>query len=157
MGGGGIAAGTMNQRAWLIGFLRLALAGVLGWASVAKASNLPAFAEGVAGFGLFPELAIPWLTFSVPVLEALVALLLLTRLGYRPAALLTGLLALGFMLLFTWAGLRGEEVTCSCFGGTGVTPIWWGLIRSGGLFLAAMVVYGSALQMSAGISQRRTV
>ncbi|MBW3651315.1 MAG: hypothetical protein KY458_12185 [Actinobacteria bacterium] len=96
----------------------LALAGLLGWAAVAKLRRRP------ATIASFQDLRLPApsvLAVVVPVVEAFVAaaLVLRPRLGGWPALLLLA----AFSIVIVRAVAAGAEAPCACFGSGGERPV----------------------------------
>lgn len=127
--------------------LRVLLAGVFLWAGVAKLVDAQAFADGVRGFRLFPEMTVNVLAMVVPVIEIAAGLLLMSPRGCRVGALLAGGLALCFVGLFAWVAYQGISVHCSCFGAFGeVTSPAVGMARGAVLLAMAAAVYGHGVR-----------
>ncbi len=96
----------------------LALAGLLGWAAVAKLRRRR------ATIASFQDLRLPApsvLAVVVPVVEAFVAaaLVLRPRLGGWPALLLLA----AFSIVIVRAVAAGAEAPCACFGSGGGRPV----------------------------------
>jgi len=134
------------------GALRILLAGVFGWAGVAKLISPQAFAEGVAAFQIFPNATINVIAMTVPVIELVAAALLVTPWWYRLGSLISATLSACFIALFIWVGVYGISVNCSCFGTFGsVTSAPAGALR--GVVLLAL---SAALYLYAFPRQRGT-
>jgi peroxiredoxin len=126
---------------WLLLGARLALAGVLGVAGVAKLTDPGGTRSALAGFGVPATLTRPG-AWCLPLVELALAALLLMR-----ASAWTGAVAaFGLLLLFTAvlgrALARGEQPSCGCFGQLGPAPVNRStLVRNGVLLaLAGLVV-----------------
>ena len=124
------------------GWSSLATAGLalaFGWAAGSKAVDVPAWRRTLAAHGL-PRGLETTATFTVPVAEALVPLLVVS--GLTRAA---GVWALTLMAVFTAEALRawrrfGPQVPCGCFGGREPVAPPALLLRNAALAAIAIVV-----------------
>lgn len=127
---------------------RFVLAAVFLWAGVSKLVDPGTFADGMSSFRLFPDPLINLMALTIPVLEIVTALLLLTTRWQRSAALLFSLLTMAFIFLFAWTIFQGHEVECSCFGASiGGQGADIGLWRAMGLFILSSIVYAAAIKL----------
>lgn len=126
---------------------RLVLAGLFLWSGGAKLISPLAFAEGVRAFHAFPEMMVNLIVMTVPVIELMAAAMLLVPRWGRAGALLTALLSFGFLLLFAWALWHGNDVKCSCFGGSEMTEgsSVMGLGRAVAIFGVSVFLYARRL------------
>lgn len=124
---------------------RLILGGVLLMAGLMKALALGQSVLAVRGFQVLPyELAVA-VGYSLPFLEIIVGLLLLTGLLTRPAAVAGGALMIVFTAAIAQAWARGIAIDCGCFSGGGQVA-WeearahypWDILRDTGLLLLAV-------------------
>lgn len=106
-------------QAWLSTAARLLLAGVLAAAGWLKLADPDASVRAVRAYRLLPETLAKATGFGLPVLELALAVLLLTGLGTRVAAVLSGLLMVVFVVGVGSAWARGLAIDCGCFGGGG--------------------------------------
>ena len=115
--GGGAAP---RWRPWVTTAARIALAGVLAYAGWAKVTQPPALQKlAVSAYQILPDGLVTPVGFGLPILELVVAALLLVGFGTRFAAALTGLLMIVFIagIISVWA--RGLSIDCGCFGNGG--------------------------------------
>lgn len=96
--------------------LRLALAGVFGFAAVVKLMDPQAFMLSIDSFGILPSHVVKPMGFFLPWIEIVCAVLLLIGWRSRPA----GLVLWGVLMVFIGAILsalfRGLVLECGCFG-----------------------------------------
>lgn len=146
---GGMAGRWSAARAMkaVLFILRLLLAGAFLMAGVIKVFNPAEFAVGVGAFQVFPERSINPIAIIVPILEIVVALLLIKGRTSRLGAFLALALSLTFLSLFAFMMAQGREVECSCFGGLKVfgTGTKEGVVRAALLFLVSFLLYVKAL------------
>jgi len=104
----------MKTLRWI---LRLAIAGVFGFAAVTKLADPGAFADAIQTYHLIPPRLAALVAVWLPWLELVAGLALLWP-RHAPAAgrLLAALTAL-FLLALAQAWLRGIDLRCGCFGG----------------------------------------
>jgi uncharacterized membrane protein YphA (DoxX/SURF4 family) len=121
---------------------RLVLGGVLLASGLAKAANPVESVTAVRAYELLPESTEQLVGYGLPFLELGLAALLIAGFATRVAAVVGGLLMLGFVVGIVSAWARGLSIDCGCFGGGGavdpadvdyVTP----LLRDTGLVLLA--------------------
>jgi uncharacterized membrane protein YphA (DoxX/SURF4 family) len=141
---------------WLSLAARLVLAIVFALAGWPKLLDPDGTIHSVRAFRLVPEAIVPVFGYGLPVLELALALLLLVGLLTRPAAAVTGVLLLLFMVGIAAAWGRGLSIECGCFGassGPVVDPVRGyalDLVRDAGLLLlAAWLVVFPASRLSA--------
>ena len=66
-----------------------------------------------------PSRPSPWSATDCPLLELVIGLLLLAGLLTRPAAVVSAVLLVAFVVGIASAWARGLEIECGCFGGGG--------------------------------------
>jgi uncharacterized membrane protein YphA (DoxX/SURF4 family) len=98
---------------------RLALAGVWAWAGWAKIADPDAAARAVRAYEIFPESLVKPIAWGLPFVELGLALLLFLGLACRPAAWVSAVLFLAFIVMIGSAWARGLSIDCGCFGGGG--------------------------------------
>ena len=139
---------TVSDRKEWIGLVaRLVLGGFILAASWHKLVDPYSSVVAVRAYDLLPEPLVKLVGYSLPIVELLVGLCLVTGLITR----VTGLFAAFLMVVFiagiasVWA--RGMEIDCGCFGDGGAKPgaseqYPWEIARDVGLFaLAAWLVW----------------
>lgn len=104
-----------NKR-WIIGALRVAIAGVFVFAAAPKLADPASFALEIDNYRMVPEALVGSMAVIVPVLELVVAAALLTGIHARGAALLAGGMLLTFAGAMVQAMARGIDLDCGCFG-----------------------------------------
>lgn len=118
--------------AWFLNPLRWLCAAVFGLAAWGKLSDPLAFADSIAAYGLVPwRPGITLLALVLPVLEILLAALMVTGWWRRPAVLGLGGLTSIFTLALLSASVRGLNIDCGCFGGAlPAMPVHWAILRN---------------------------
>jgi len=117
------AAPTLRTRLgpWLTTGARLVLAVVWTWAGWAKIADPDAATRAVRAYEIFPEFLVKPIAWGLPFVELGLALLLLIGLACRPAAWVSAVLFVGFIVMIGSAWARGLSIDCGCFGGGGAT------------------------------------
>ncbi|WP_182707359.1 MauE/DoxX family redox-associated membrane protein [Thermomonospora cellulosilytica] len=114
------AARTVPADPWTTAAARAGLAVVLGWAGLAKALEPPALQElAVEAYQLLPGALITPVGVGLPILEIVLAVLLLAGFATRVGGVLSGLLMAVFIAGIASAWARGLKIDCGCFGGGG--------------------------------------
>lgn len=104
---------------WLSTLSRLVLAGVWIWAGWPKLLDTEGTVRSVRAFQMMPEAMVRPFAYGLPMLELVLALLLLAGFATRLAAAMTGLLMVVFIVGIVAAWTRGLSIDCGCFGNTG--------------------------------------
>jgi uncharacterized membrane protein YphA (DoxX/SURF4 family) len=100
---------------------RLALAIVWAWAGWAKIADPDVARRAVRAYELFPEVLVKPIAWGLPFVELGLAALLLLGIAYRPAAGVSAVLFVAFIVMIGSAWARGLSIDCGCFGGGGAT------------------------------------
>lgn len=124
--------------------LRMSLAAMFLVAAVAKLTDREGAREGTTGFGVPPALATPFM-FGLPLLELVVAGLLIPRNTVLLGAILALALFVAFAGSITVNMVRGRNAECHCFGALYSERVGWrSLSRNIALGLAAaLLVWGA--------------
>lgn len=104
---------------WLSLIVRLAMAGILVAAGVPKLLDLSQSVIAVRAYRLLPEAVVPLVGNLLPVVELLLAVVLLAGLFTRGAAIAWLIMMAGFLTGLVWAWSQGLQIDCGCFGGGG--------------------------------------
>jgi uncharacterized membrane protein YphA (DoxX/SURF4 family) len=99
--------------------VRLGLAAVMLFAAVPKLGDLRGSQLSVAAYNLFPAGLNQVIGVALPIVELTLALLFLSGLLSRYAAILFGLMLLAFIAGIISAWARGLNIDCGCFGPPG--------------------------------------
>jgi hypothetical protein len=104
---------------WTVGLLLVAT-------SLGKALDVPGFRDVLATYDIFPGWSLWLLAFAMPVIEAFIALSMLTGWRLREGIVASLLLHGSFAVLLTIELLRGIHLTnCGCFGVFLARPLTW--------------------------------
>jgi len=104
---------------WVSLLVRLALAGILVAAGLAKLLQPLVAVQAVAAYELLPQALVPIVGYGLPLLEVALAGLLVAGLLTRWVAVVTGVLMMVFIAGVASAWARGLSIDCGCFGGGG--------------------------------------
>jgi uncharacterized membrane protein YphA (DoxX/SURF4 family) len=140
----GWAAWARRTDQWITLAARIGLAVVLGWAGWVKVGQPPALQRlAVEAYRVMPDGAAAVVGVALPILEVVLAVLLLAGFATRLVAILSGLLLVVFVVGIAQAWARGLKIDCGCFGGGGqvADPHYLGeIVRDTGfLALAAWI------------------
>lgn len=147
---------------WFLLVARLMLGGIFLYAVFAKINYPPGnflsfdlgnwklaldiFAIAVNGYGVLPDWAVMPVAYGVPMLETVLALLLISGIGLRWSATASSALLLFFFALMTRAYLLGMSIDCGCFG-PGDTLSMKTLVRDGLLWLLSFSLACAAFRV----------
>jgi putative oxidoreductase len=116
-----------------------------GWSVGSVRVSLSMFAMEVDSFRLLPPAAVSFVANALPPFELFLGLWLLSGILLRYSSLITTLLLAAFFGVLIHAYLRGQEISCGCFGpGEHIGPQRL-LIETGFLALALAVTIGAFL------------
>jgi len=126
--------------------LRLVLAAVFIYAAYTKLRQpWLLFALSIDSYQLLPQWAVLTVARTLPWLELLLGLLLVSGFGLRYVALVTSAQLVIFLAVMLRAYARGLGIDCGCFG-AGEALTYKTLIRDGLLTAGAIVLTVSAFQ-----------
>jgi len=115
--------------------LRLLIGGIFVYASMGKIPYPAEFAENVAAYGIVPRWGVNAVAVMLPWMELLAGLFLMIGLASRAAAVVTGVLLVGFSGGLITSLIQGTPITCGCFDRVGPEISWLTLGRDIGLLL----------------------
>jgi uncharacterized membrane protein YphA (DoxX/SURF4 family) len=104
---------------WIGLVARLVTGGVWVVAGALKVADPAGSVRAVRAYDLLPEALVQPVGYLLPTVEILVGLLLLLGLLTRPAAVVSALLFIAFIVGIASAWARGLQIECGCFGGGG--------------------------------------
>ncbi len=104
---------------WISTLVRLAMAGILIFAAIPKAQNIPQSIIAVRAYRLLPEALVQFVGTMLPFFEFALALFLLLGLFTRIASIVWLVMMGAFMFGVIWAWTHGLSIDCGCFGGGG--------------------------------------
>jgi uncharacterized membrane protein YphA (DoxX/SURF4 family) len=104
------------------------------------------FALSIDAYHLLPEWAVTLVARTLPWLELMVGLLLLSGRWRRTSTVATSALLALFFALMVRAYVRGEAIDCGCFGpGEAISPLT--LLRDGSLLGGSLFLMVAAFRM----------
>lgn len=119
---------------------RLALGIIFLYAGIEKIIAPREFAVAIYNYRLLPDWPVNMLAVILPWLELSVAACLISGIYVRGAALLSALLFLIFAVALATNLIRGLDISCGCFGGSGGNINWLYLLRDTSLLGMSLVV-----------------
>ena len=127
--------------------IRLVLGGVFVYAGAVKIAAPQVFADSIATYQFAPAALINLIALSLPPLEVLMGLVLLSGFKKRAANFSILLLMSMFLIFLAQALLRGLNVDCGCFGGGEPSKWkpWISLGRDILIWIAAFALYRDAI------------
>lgn len=126
---------------------RLVLGGVFLYAGFVKLGQPLEFAGNIAAYELLPYFGNILLAATLPWIECICGLLLITGWKLRPAAALATALMVVFVVALISAQARGITADCGCFevGKSDVPPpLWIAALRDMGLLILSTSVWLSS-------------
>lgn len=126
--------------------IRLAVGCIFVYAAWIKLSEPWAlFALSIDAYHLLPEWAVTLVAHTLPWLELMVGLLLLSGRWRRTSTVATSALLALFFALMVRAYMRGEAIDCGCFGpGEAISPLT--LLRDGSLLGGSLLLMVAAFR-----------
>ncbi|NOQ97538.1 MAG: DoxX family membrane protein [Calditrichae bacterium] len=99
----------------LIKIFRIILGIVFLYSAYSKLKNPLVFSESIYNYQILGMVLSAWAAVSVPVLEGIVGVGLITGLWLRESLILTAALYMVFDLMIFQAMIRGLDIDCGCF------------------------------------------
>jgi uncharacterized membrane protein YphA (DoxX/SURF4 family) len=125
---------------WTVLLLRLALGAIFIYAAWVKL-RLPwqLFAMSIDSYELLPPGPVEFLARTLPAFELLLGVALIAGVWLRiSSAIASGLLIVFFSLIVN-AAIKGQEISCGCFG-PGETLSWKTMLRDGTMLAGSLVL-----------------
>lgn len=101
---------------WLERLARWTLAGIFLAAAVPKILSPSDFSADISNYGLVPDVLLNIMAITLPWIEAVGALALLSGFAAEGGLLLINFLIFMFMGALGWAWFKGLDIDCGCFG-----------------------------------------
>jgi len=131
-------------RSWIpaVGLvIRLAAAGIWLTAGIAKLFGLEHFREQVTAFKFLPHVLVTPFAYGLPFVEIFVGLYLLAGLFVVPAAILSCVLMVAFIVAMSQAWARGLSLDCGCFGALSRSKVgFWTVARDAALGIPGLIL-----------------
>ncbi len=119
------------KRRWLIRILAILLGGFFIYAGAQKAADPGIFVMNIRSFHLLPDPYNAWFALTLPWLEILSGLAVITGALRRGGLLLLNGMLLVFIAVLAVAAWQGLDIECGCLGtGDGKTDIAEAIIRN---------------------------
>lgn len=128
------------QNVWLHLGLRLALGGVFIASAVSKFPHHTEFEGIVKDYDLLPDALATAYANALPWVEMLVGIYLLSGVLIRPAALVSVLMGISFMIANITALVQDRAHCGSCFGDVWTLAVWQAIAIDCGVLIAAMLL-----------------
>jgi putative oxidoreductase len=144
-------ATSSNALRWTTLVLRVVLGGIFVYAAWAKL-RLPwqLFAMSIDSYQLLPTPLVELLARTLPWFELALGLVLIAGWWLRITSTMISALLLVFFSLIVRAALKGQEISCGCFG-PGETISWKTMLRDGSMLAGSLFVTAMAF-----VSRRRS-
>jgi putative oxidoreductase len=125
---------------WTTLVLRVVLGGIFVYAAWAKL-RLPwqLFAMSIDSYQLLPTPMVELLAKTLPWFELVLGLVLIAGWWLRITSTIISALLLVFFSLMVRAAIKGQEISCGCFG-PGETISWKTMLRDGSMLAGALFV-----------------
>lgn len=119
-GGNRFLSPALRQQEWITLVVRVGLAAIMGIAGYAKFSEADGLQKvAVSSYRILPESLVSPVAHGLPVLEMVLAAMILLGFATRVMAVCVGLLFIVFIAGIISAWARGLSIDCGCFGGGG--------------------------------------
>ncbi|NMC73271.1 MAG: DoxX family membrane protein [Geobacteraceae bacterium] len=133
-----------KTRKYVLAAFRIGLGGVFLYAGALKISDPTAFAASVAAYRILPYFMNYLVASTLPWVEALCGLLLITGFRTKAAAGIVAAMNMLFIVLLASTIIRGLDIDCGCFQQGGDKTSAWTAILRDILFLSVALTIFSA-------------
>ena len=116
---------TLLEHPVLLLVSRFVLGMVFIVAAIGKISQPEAFASAIEAYEMTPVAVVNMIAIILPWLELMCGIFLVGGVYVRSGAALLGALLVLFIVAISAAILRGLNIDCGCFGGTGGETVGW--------------------------------
>lgn len=120
---------------WLRRALSLLFGGVFVYAAVLKLKDPGRFLIDIRSFDMLPDPFAAWLALTLPWIELLCGLAVITGVLRKGGVLILNLALIGFFVAIGIAKSRGLNIQCGCFGGAESSSNYTELFIRDGLLL----------------------
>jgi putative oxidoreductase len=120
---------------WLRRALSLLFGGVFVYAAVLKLKDPGRFLIDIRSFDMLPDPFAAWLALTLPWIELLCGLAVITGVLRKGGVLILNLALIGFFAAISIAKARGLDIQCGCFGGAESSSNYTQLFIRDGLLL----------------------
>lgn len=110
---------VLRVKEWIGLLARLITGGVWVIAGAIKLPDPAASVRAVRAYELLPESIVPAVGYTLPAVEVVIGVLLIVGFLTRPAAAVSAVLFVLFIIGIASAWARGLQIDCGCFGGGG--------------------------------------
>lgn len=133
-------ASSSKAKRWTVLVLRLALGAIFIYAAWVKL-RLPwqLFAMSIDSYGLLPPGPVEFLARTLPAFELLLGVVLMIGVWLRISSAITSALLVVFFSLIVNAAIKGQEISCGCFG-PGETISWKTMLRDGAMLAGSLLL-----------------
>lgn len=107
---------TSRLVVWFERLCRWGIAGIFLAAAVPKILDPSGFASDISHYALVPDPLVNIMAATLPWVEAVAGLALLSGFAAEGAIVLVNLLLVTFMAALAWALAKGLDIDCGCFG-----------------------------------------
>jgi uncharacterized membrane protein YphA (DoxX/SURF4 family) len=124
---------------YLITIFRILIGILFIWAAIGKILHPAQFAEAISNYRLLPTVAINFFALTLPWIELIVGIFLLIGFQIKPSSFITICLLIMFTSALAISLIRGLDIDCGCFTGTGARTITTALIQD--IILLVMCIH----------------
>jgi uncharacterized membrane protein YphA (DoxX/SURF4 family) len=128
-----------NKR-YIFWALRLLIGGIFFYAGLEKILDPFDFSLAIYNYRLFPDPLLGVMAATIPWIEAITGVFLLSGFNTKGAAALTSFLLLIFIGLILISAIRRLDIDCGCFGSLERKVGWLAIIEDTSLFVISMSV-----------------
>ena len=103
----------------------LAVGGIFIYAAWSKILDPGEFSGLIGAYKLFPRWSLNLIAITLPWVEMVAGVMMVTGIFRRPASLAVLALCVGFLFSLGWAMHHGYDISCGCFGGETEHKVGW--------------------------------
>ena len=124
--------------------LRIILGSLFLFAAASKMAEPGPFAKEIANYRIMPDFFINFMAITLPWIEFICALFIITGIRLKSSSFIIGCLLLIFTTAIIIAMFKGLNINCGCHTKVMAAQVGWKkLFENTGLFLAALIIFYS--------------
>ena len=121
--------------------IRLIIGGIFIFFAIGKIADSTLFAKEISNYRIMPEFSLSIMSLSLPWIELICGLFLMSGIRLRSSAMICGVLTIIFIIAIGSAMFRGLDINCGCFSEVKVYVGWPKIIEDSFILIGLIQIY----------------